>query len=276
MSHRSHSEREIDSSLDSDISQRHGFLLGIKCGQINITQNGCLKGIPPEACALHLLNLLDILSLVSAAAVIIPGALLLLLLRGVTVPALRNLTIILSSFAILHGFYHLSYFIGLASVATYIDLATALILVVFGLYYSNRILAVSMFVLVIPDTAAFTVPIALTLALIIFIALALRSKSASSLQAQMSIFLIIWIVAELIRSLLVVGVIAVTYETELIGLEIHTAAMIAFGLFMVFRFYRVSSRIKDPNDEALKWLTPDAKPPGSKNPSQKIPGRMEG
>jgi hypothetical protein len=58
------------------------------------------------------LDIFDILGLADALAVIIPGVVLLSLIRGVEVRTLRNLTLILSGFAILHGFYHISYLVG--------------------------------------------------------------------------------------------------------------------------------------------------------------------
>jgi hypothetical protein len=199
----------------------------------------------------NVLSLDDILGIIDALAVIIPGVLLLALIRGVKVSTLRNLTLILSGFAILHGFYHISYLVGWYSIAPFIDLASAVVLVCLGLYYTNRVLAVSLFLITIPEGAALLVPVVLGIAIIIFAWLALKAKSVSSLQAQLSIFLIIWAVAELLRALLLIGVISATAQNVLIGLEVHTVAMLAFGFFMIFRYYRVASKAtKIPKD----WL----------------------
>lgn len=158
---------------------------------------------------------------------------------------------ILSGFAILHGFYHISYLVGLNSIATYIDLATAFMLVLLGIYYTNRVIAVSLFLVTLPEASAVLVPVMLTIALILFLVLAIKAKTIRSLQVQLSIFLIIWTVAELLRALLVIRVISATAQNELIGLEIHTVAMLAFGFFMIFRFYRIASKAKEiPKD----WL----------------------
>ena len=86
---------------------------------------------------LQLVDIFTILDLTSAFSVIIPGVVLLSLIKGVKIASLRNITIMLSAFAILHGFYHLSYLINLFAYAPYIDLATALILVLLGMYYSE-------------------------------------------------------------------------------------------------------------------------------------------
>ena len=45
----------------------------------------------------------------------------------------------------------------------------------------------------------------------------------------LSIFILIWVVAELLRSLLLLNVISATLAMPTLGLEIHTAAMVAFG-----------------------------------------------
>jgi small-conductance mechanosensitive channel len=177
------------------------------------------------------------------------------------------LTIILASFAIIHGFYHLSYLVGWGSVAPFIDLGSALILVLLGMYYSNRIISASLFLIALPDVASDLVPIALIIALVIFVSLAIKSKSIRSLQAQLSIFLIIWIVAELLRALLVIGLISTTPALELLGFEIHTASMVLFGLFLLVRFYVVTSRAtssKGSDAPPPEWLTKET---GSKEGS---------
>ncbi|MGI0092461.1 MAG: hypothetical protein ACREBS_12210 [Nitrososphaerales archaeon] len=199
-----------------------------------------------------MVDIYTVLALTSALAVIIPGVVLLTLLRGLKVPKLRNLTIILASFAILHGCYHLSYLVGLASIAPYIDLVTALILVLLGMYYSDKIIATSLFLITLPQVASDIVPIALIIAFALFVRLAIISKSLSSLQAQLSIFLIIWIFAELLRALLVIGILAATEQLQLLGLEIHTASMVAFGGFILFRYYRITSSAT-PANISLEW-----------------------
>ena len=136
----------------------------------------------------------------------------------------------LAAFGILHGFYHLSYLTPYYDYAPYLDLATALILVMLGMYYSNRVVAFSLFLLTLPETATYLVPVTLIVAFILFARLAIISKSIRSLQAQLSIFIIVWIVAELLRSLLLLNVFSASASLQTLGLEIHTAAMLAFGV----------------------------------------------
>jgi hypothetical protein len=84
------------------------------------------------------------------------------------------------------------------------------------------------------------VPFGLVVALALFGSSAIRSKTLRSLPAQLSVFVIIWVVAELLRSLLLFDVIRASPELQLVGLVIHTVSMIAFGLFIVTRYYRHS------------------------------------
>ncbi|MBI3023911.1 MAG: hypothetical protein HYU03_06370 [Thaumarchaeota archaeon] len=86
------------------------------------------------------------------------------------------------------------------------------------------------------------VPPGLIVALVLFLALAIRSKTIGSLQAELSIFLTIWVVAELLRVLGILNLIGTSPTLQLITVTIHTLSMVAFGLFILFRFYRVSKR----------------------------------
>jgi hypothetical protein len=199
--------------------------------------------------------LFTILDLTSAFAVIIPGVVLLTIIRGIKVPSLRNMTILLSAFSILHGFYHLSYLTSYYDYAPYLDLATALILVMLGMYYTNRIVAFSLFLITLPDVATYMVPIALAIAFILFTRLAIIAKSLRTLQAQLSIFILIWITAELLRSLLLLNIINASVAMQTLGLEIHTAAMVAFGVFMLSRYYKAAT---NPSNESPDWLASEA------------------
>lgn len=207
------------------------------------------------------LSLFTILDLVSAFAVIVPGVVLLSLLSGIKVKTFRNMTILLAAFSILHGFYHLSYLTSLYVYAPYLDLATALILVMFGMYYTNRAVAFSLFLITLPDAATYLVPIALIIAFVLFARLAIISKSIRTLQAQLSIFILIWIVAELLRSLLLLNVFSASLSLQLFGLELHTAAMLAFGIFMLSRYYSAAT---NPGNNPPDWLAKENPPPRKK------------
>jgi len=140
--------------------------------------------------------------------------------------------------------------------------------VMLGMYYSNRVIAFSLFLLTIPETATYFVPVTLIIALIPFGRLAIISKSIRSLQAQLSIFIIVWIVAELLRSLLLLNVISASSSLQTLGLEIHTAAMLAFGVFMLSRYYKAatSSSNTPPEWLAKENITPPKKDGGKSQP----------
>jgi len=202
-----------------------------------------------------LVDLNTILGLVSGLSVVIPGVFLLSRFAKIKLAPLRNLTAILGSFAILHGLYHFSALAGMTDVAFVLDFLSSVILVVMGVYYSQRVVGAGLFLLAfsdISDALRNFVPLMLIVALILFARLAIKSKSLSSLQSQLSVFLMIWIVAELLRALLNAGLIAATSALQLLGFEIHTVAMVAFGGFLLFRFYRVASR---SSAAPADWLT---------------------
>ncbi|HEY4673134.1 MAG TPA: hypothetical protein VIH03_03120 [Nitrososphaerales archaeon] len=85
------------------------------------------------------------------------------------------------------------------------------------------------------------VPIGLVIALLLFLRLGIKAKSVRSAQAELSIFIVIWVIAELLRAMLLLGIIQTNPMFEFLGILIHTMSMIAFGIFMVFRFYRYSA-----------------------------------
>lgn len=85
------------------------------------------------------------------------------------------------------------------------------------------------------------VPIGLIIALVLFLRLGIKAKSIRSVQAELSIFIVIWVSAELLRAMLLLGIIRTNATLEFSGIVIHTMSMIAFGIFMVFRFYRYSA-----------------------------------
>ncbi len=194
-----------------------------------------------------MVDLPTVLGLVSGLSVIIPGILLLSRFGKIKLAPIRNLTAILASFGVLHGLYHFSALAGLSDLAFVLDFLTSVILVVMAIYYSQRVVGAGLFLLAFSDISSALrnfVPVMLVVALLLFARLAIKSRSVSSLQSQLSVFLMIWIVAELLRALLNAGIIAEAPGLQLLGFEIHTLSMVAFGAFLLFRFYRVASRSK--------------------------------
>lgn len=213
-----------------------------------------------------MVDLPTVLGVVSGLSVTIPGILILTRFGRIKVAPLRNLTIILASFSILHGMYHFSLLAGMPQLGSVLDFLATMILVLLALYYTQRVVGAGLALLAfsdISDSLRNLVPVILLIAFLLFARLAIKSKSLSSLQSQLSVFLMIWIVAELLRALLNAGMIAATPALQLLGFEIHTLAMVAFGGFLLFRFYRVSSRGNIPPADWLEDGSAQKKTDGS-------------
>lgn len=76
----------------------------------------------------------------------------------------------------------------------------------------------------------------LIFAFILYLYLALKAKSYKSLEFQLSIFLIIWIIAEALRVMEYMGFIEGNQNLSLLGLFIHTISMVLFAFFISYRF----------------------------------------
>lgn len=79
--------------------------------------------------------------------------------------------------------------------------------------------------------------ILLLIALGIFVWQVSRSKSIRSFQFQISIFLVVWILGEIVGNLEDNGIIVFPALQGNIGLEIHVVSMVLFGLMLWLRFY---------------------------------------
>jgi hypothetical protein len=72
------------------------------------------------------------------------------------------------------------------------------------------------------------------LAFAIFARLAFKGKSLGSFRFQLSIFLLIWALSEIPHIAQTLGLLATTSYDDL-GLYLHAAAMVVFGLFVGWR-----------------------------------------
>lgn len=82
-----------------------------------------------------------ILGIISALSVIIPGPIIIYLANRVKVPSIRNLSILLVGFSVIHGLYHLSFLVSLpAVIGNTLDLVSVSLLIAFGLYYRWRVI----------------------------------------------------------------------------------------------------------------------------------------
>lgn len=66
----------------------------------------------------------------------------------------------------------------------------------------------------------------------------LRAKSIKTLQAQLSLFLAVWVLAELLRSFSTLGFLPSNPISQLIGLTLHTISMVVFGVAVTARFLK--------------------------------------
>ena len=77
-----------------------------------------------------------IYGIINALSVIVPGPIIIYLANRVKIPAIRNLSILLVGFSVVHGLYHLSFLVSLPAVMGNIfDLVSVILLILFGLYY---------------------------------------------------------------------------------------------------------------------------------------------
>jgi hypothetical protein len=160
---------------------------------------------------------------------------------------LKKLTLILTVFILIHAVYHVFGFLGYSILAEGVFQPLSVItLIFFGIVYSgftkpkslgkkNMIMAFNpdIFLLFMNNITI----ILLLIALGIFVWQVSRSKSIRSFQFQISIFLVVWILGEIVGNLEDNGIIVFPALQGNIGLEIHVVSMVLFGLMLWLRFY---------------------------------------
>jgi hypothetical protein len=161
---------------------------------------------------------------------------------------LRRLTLTLAIFILTHAIYHIAGYFGFNFLAGVFEPLSVIALILFGitlLGFTNTTTskasirnmsigwsAATVFLIIASNITL----ILLLVALVIFVWLILRSMNVRSFQFQMSIFLIIWILSEIIGSLQDSGIIIFPVLQGDIGLEIHTVSMIFFSVMLWLRF----------------------------------------
>jgi hypothetical protein len=160
---------------------------------------------------------------------------------------LKKLTLILTVFILIHAVYHVFGFLGYSILAEGVFQPLSVItLIFFGIVYSgftkpknvgtkNMVMALNpgIFLLFMNNITI----ILLLIALGIFVWQASRSKSIRSFQFQISIFLVVWILGEMVGNLEGNGIIVFPALQGNLGLEIHLVSMILFSLMLWLRFY---------------------------------------
>jgi len=160
---------------------------------------------------------------------------------------LKKLTLILTVFILIHAVYYVFGFLGYSILAEGVFQPLSVItLIFFGIVYSgftkpknvgtrNMVMALNsgIFLLFMNNITI----ILLLIALGIFVWQVSRSKSIRSFQFQISIFLVVWILGEIVGNLEDNGIIVFPALQGNIGLEIHVVSMVLFGLMLWLRFY---------------------------------------
>ena len=160
---------------------------------------------------------------------------------------LKKLTLILTVFILIHAVYHVFGFLGYSLLAEGVFQPLSVItLIFFGIVYSgftkpknvgtrNMVMALNsgIFLLFMNNITI----ILLLIALGIFVWQVSRSKSIRSFQFQISIFLVVWILGEIVGNLEDNGIIVFPALQGNIGLEIHVVSMVLFSLMLWLRFY---------------------------------------
>ena len=167
---------------------------------------------------------------------------------------LRQLTLILSIFILIHSVYHMTAFFVFSLLADGVfEPLSAAVLIFFGIVYSGSIskpknVGMKNMAVVAPVAANYgtlllimngVTVILLLMALGIFIWLAARSKNIRSFQSQISIFIVIWILGDMVSILQDNGIVVFSYAIQRgdVGSEIHVVSMVFFSIMLWLRYY---------------------------------------
>ncbi|MDQ6667026.1 MAG: hypothetical protein M3Y53_02240 [Thermoproteota archaeon] len=160
---------------------------------------------------------------------------------------LKKLTLILTVFILIHAVYHVFGFLGYSLLAEGVfQPLSVMALIFFGIVYSgftkpknggtrNMVMALNPgnFLIFMNNITI----ILLLIAFSIFVWQVSRSKSIRSFPFQISIFLVVWILGEIVGNLEDNGIIVFPALQGNIGLEINVVSMVLFSLMLWLRFY---------------------------------------
>ncbi|MGB7952933.1 MAG: hypothetical protein WCF23_03050 [Candidatus Nitrosopolaris sp.] len=178
---------------------------------------------------------------------------------------LRKLTAILSIFILIHAVYQVVGFFGLTLLAEGVfEPLSAAVLIFFGIVYSGldrekNISNKNMVVVWSPGVLLLlmnSITIILLLgALGVFVWLAARSKNIRSFQFQMSIFIIIWLLGDMVTILYDNGIVVFSAVQGDVGSGIHVVSMVFFSVMLWLRYYyseRSSKKMVEDLDAMLR------------------------
>jgi hypothetical protein len=160
---------------------------------------------------------------------------------------LKKLTALLSIFILMHAAYQLVGFFGLNLLADgVLEPLSVALLIFFGIAYSGiakqrnlsiqNMSAVGSPVVILLLMNSITIMLLLG-ALGIFVWLAARSKNFRSFQFQLSIFIIIWMVGDMVSILHDNGIVGFSALQSDLGSGIHVISMVFFSMMLWLRYY---------------------------------------
>ena len=178
---------------------------------------------------------------------------------------LKKLTALLSIFILIHAVYQIVGFYGFDLLAEGVfEPLSAAVLIFFGIVYSGlarekNISIKNMVVVWSPGTLLLlmnSITIILLLgALGIFVWLAARSKNIRSFQFQLSIFIIIWILGDMVSILHDSGIVVFSALQSDVGSGIHVVSMVFLSLMLWLRYYyseRSGKKMTEDLDATLR------------------------
>ena len=160
---------------------------------------------------------------------------------------LKKLTAILSIFILMHAAYQVVGFFGLTLLADgVLEPLSVAVLIFFGIVYSGiakqRNLSIQNMSAVWSPVVILLLMNSITIMLLlgalgIFVWLAARSKNIRSFQFQLSIFIIIWIVGDMVSILHDNGIVGFSALQSGLGAGIHVLSMVFFSMMLWLRYY---------------------------------------
>jgi len=160
---------------------------------------------------------------------------------------LKKLTAILSIFILMHAVYQVAGFFGLTLLADgVLEPLSVAVLIFFGIVYSGiakqRNLSIQNMSAVWSPVVILLLMNSITIILLlgalgIFGWMAARSKNIRSFQFQLSIFIIIWIVGDLVSILHDNAIVGFSTLQNDLGSGIHVVSMVFFSMMLWLRYY---------------------------------------
>ena len=178
---------------------------------------------------------------------------------------LKKLTAILSIFILIHAIYQVVGFFGLTLLADGVfEPLSVGVLIFFGISYSGiakqRNMSIKNMVVVWSPGTLLLLMNSITIMLLlgalgIFIWLGARSKNIRSFQFQMSIFILIWILGDMVSVLHDNGIVVFSALQSDVGSAIHVVSMVFFSVMLWLRYYyseRSSKKMVEDLDAMLR------------------------